>query len=124
MMDTVNRLRTDARLAGVELFEALVDAWEFIVAENKEQLHLVSDSDARSWERAFMAINSKLEAVGSAFTYRGVWDEVQLGELRGVLNACTHKSAEELQPRVEVASSELVEGRRASWLLERLNKLR
>lgn len=115
MLETINDLKSDAVYNNVDLYEKLVEAWEFIVNENESQLDLVSQVDRDSWVTMRTNFENKLIEVGEKFESTGEWDENILFSLRKIIGSHSRKTEEELRNNDQA---------KTKTLLQRLKNLR
>lgn len=104
---------------GGDLYEALVESFEFIDAENSAQRHLVTPGEWEQWEKVRASFESKLLSIGEAFAQDKVWRAEDMESMKTAFLGATRRTLEELQVAQAKQSRER-EVSRVRSLMERI----
>lgn len=120
----------NGKTTGLDRYEEIVEAWEAVVQENTEQIHLVTDDQASSWNKFKESFTEKIIVAGNNGVQAGAWDAGALESLAQRITGSTHKPGEELQAEAEAKAvailtkkQEDAEKKRAASLVFRLKNL-
>lgn len=85
---------------GASLYEEIVETWESIVAENTNEIGLVTASQARDWLAFKDSFTARIIRLGEKSVANGVWDIDELANLRRTLGGATYVSGNDLRARL------------------------
>jgi hypothetical protein len=85
---------------GASLYEEIVETWESVVAENTNEIGLVTDSQARDWLSFKENFTARIIRLGEQSVANGVWDVDELAKLRRTLKGATYVPGADLRNRL------------------------
>lgn len=85
---------------GASLYEEIVETWESVVAENTNEIGLVTASQARDWLSFKDDFTARIIRLGEKSVANGSWDIDELAKLRQTLKGATYVPGEELRNRL------------------------
>lgn len=84
---------------GFDLYEAITEAWDFVVAENTSQRSLVTPAQWRAWENTRTSFEEKLLKVGNDFLQTKQWNVGALSSMRHLLLESQRESPDSLRAK-------------------------
>lgn len=80
-----------------DVYEALIDAFEFISEENENERSLVTVAQWEQWERARDRFSQQLYRIGASLTDEGVWLTQEMDTLRSTFLRASRQTRQELE---------------------------
>lgn len=109
------------RDSGEDLYEDIVEAWEAVVQENTDELHLVTAPQRESWLRFRQSYTEQIIALGEAGA-NGSWNMKALEGVISRLQGATHKDRSTLEAEFSDKSRE-ERSKHTKGLVNRLKNL-